>query len=38
MVKVNLKNNPEIYDVFSVSVGSVITPLSPVFVHVGGTV
>jgi len=38
MVKVSLKNNPDVFDVFPVSVSSVITPLSPVYVHIGGEV
>ena len=38
MVKVYLADKPEVFDIFSVTVGSVITPASPVHVHVGGEV
>lgn len=38
LVYVHLAQNPNIFDVFKVRVGSLVTPVSPVKVHVGGTV
>ena len=38
LVKLYLDDNPGIYDVFYVSVGSIIKPVSPVKVHVGGKI
>jgi len=38
IVQVSLKDQPEIFDIFYVSVGTLIEPISPVYVHLGGTV
>jgi hypothetical protein len=37
-VKVYIVQNPEIYDIFVVNVGTIVSPGSPVYVHVGGSV
>jgi len=33
-----LEENPNIYDVFIINVGSMVTPSSPVYVHLGGVI
>jgi hypothetical protein len=33
-----LMNNPQIFDIVRVKVSSVVRPLSPVHLHIGGTV
>ena len=38
MVTVYLTDNPDVFDIFPVTIGSVITPASPVYVHVGGEI
>ncbi|KAL4472934.1 hypothetical protein ABPG72_007811 [Tetrahymena utriculariae] len=35
---VYLEANPHIYDIFFVNVGSIVSPSSPVFIHIGGSV
>ena len=38
IIKVYLKKSPEIFDIFTVTVSSIITPISPVYVHKGGEI
>lgn len=33
-----LEENPNVYDIFLINVGSIVTPSSPVYVHVGGVI
>jgi len=35
---ISLDENPNVFDVFVINVGSIVTPSSPVYVHVGGAV
>lgn len=37
-ILVYLENNPLVFDVIKVRVSSIVRPLSPVFLHVGGQV
>lgn len=38
LVKVYLLENPSVYDIFRINVGSVITPESPINVVIGGLI
>ena len=38
LCSVYLLDNPQVYDIFVVRVGSIITPTSPIFVHEGGLI
>jgi len=37
-LKVFLSNQPDIYDIFIVNVGSIIEPASSLNIHIGGTI